>query len=269
GNGIVASYTLSGERNWIVWLSAEQTSAYGRSASPVLAGDVLIAPVSYLYGLDRKTGKILWEAKDVETAYGTPAIVDLGNTPVVVTPTGFAVRASDGKVLAKDLGHLEYASPVADGDTVYFVGPELTAVKLTLAADKLEVNRLFDETLDGEFIASPVLKDGLLFTLTTSALYYVIDAKTGKPLSDPKTLELPPAGDPKPGGPLAYPSPALANGMLYLTNTGGDCLVIAAKQTYEKISRNQLPKGSQACPVFAGKQLFIRSGDELLCIQTR
>ncbi|MDB5333111.1 MAG: Pyrrolo-quinoline quinone repeat-containing protein [Phycisphaerales bacterium] len=53
GNGIVASYTLSGERNWIVWLSAEQTSAYGRSASPMLAGEVLIAPVSDLYGLDR------------------------------------------------------------------------------------------------------------------------------------------------------------------------------------------------------------------------
>ncbi|MDB5333110.1 MAG: hypothetical protein JWP03_4261, partial [Phycisphaerales bacterium] len=73
----------------------------------------------------------------METAYGTPAVVDLGNTPVVVTPTGYAVRASDGKVLAKDLGHLEYASPLADRDTVYFVGPELTAVKLTLAGDKL------------------------------------------------------------------------------------------------------------------------------------
>ncbi|MDB5172108.1 MAG: bamB 5, partial [Phycisphaerales bacterium] len=258
GNGIVASYTLAGERNWIVWVPAEQTTAYGRSASPVLAGDVLIAPASHLHGLDRKTGKVLWEAQDVETAYGTPVVMNLSKTPVVVTPTGFAVRASDGKVLAKDLGHLEYASPIADQDTVYFVGPELTAVKLALAGDKLQVKRLFDETLDGEFIASPVLKDGLLFTLTSGAVYSVIDAKTGKSLSEPKTLELPPAGETKPGGPAAYPSPAFAGGMLYLTNTAGDCLVIAAKGAYEKISRNQLPKGSSACPVFAGKQLFLR-----------
>jgi hypothetical protein len=57
--------------------------------------------------------------------------------------------------------------------------------------------------------------------------------------------------------------------MLYLTNTGGDCLVLAAKGTYEKIARNELPKGSQASPVFAGKQMFARCGEELICIEMR
>jgi outer membrane protein assembly factor BamB len=266
GNGIVASYTLSGQRNWITWLPAEQTSPYGRSSSPILAGDVLIAPMSHLHGIDRKTGKLLWEAKGVESAYGTPVVVDLSGTAMVITPGGFAVRASDGKVLAKDLGSLMYGSPVAEGNTVYFVGPELTAVKLSLAGDKVSVKRLFDENLDGEYMASPVLHDGLLFTITTSAIYVVIDAKTGKPVFEPRTLELLPAGDPKTGAPTVYPSPTLAGGMLYLSNTGGETFVLRAGKAYEEISRNRLPSGCPACPVFAGGQMFLRGETELYCI---
>ncbi|MDB5354240.1 MAG: hypothetical protein JWN24_693 [Phycisphaerales bacterium] len=267
GNGIVASYTLAGERNWITWLPAEPTSPYGRSSSPILAAGVLIAPMSHLHGIDCKTGKVLWEAKEVETAYGTPVTVELNGIATVITPTGFAVRASDGKVLAKDMGSLLYASPVADGDVVYFVGPEFTAVKLSLAGEKLSVQRLFDESLDGEYIASPVLNEGLIHTITSDAIYIVIDAKTGKQVSAPRTLELPPAGDSKPGGPTAYPSPTLAGGMLYLSNTRGETFVIRAGKAYEEVSRNRLPAGSSASPVFAGKQLFVRGDKELYCVE--
>jgi outer membrane protein assembly factor BamB len=267
GNGIVASYTLAGQRNWITWLPAEQTSTYGRSSSPILAGDVLVAPVSHLHGIDRKTGALMWEAKSVPTAYGTPLVIELDKMTTVVTSTGFAVRASDGVILAKNLGSLVYGSPVADGDTVYFVGPELTAVKLSLAGEKVLSKRLFDESLDGEYIASPVLDNGLLHTITSNAIYVVIDAQTGKLVSEPKTLELPPAGDSKPDGPTTYPSPTLAGGMLYLSNTRGETFVIRARKDYEEISRNRLPGGSLACPVFAGKQLFLRGGKELFCIE--
>ncbi len=267
GNGIVASYTLEGRRNWMTWLAAEPTTAYGRSSSPVLAGDVLIAPMSHLHGIDRKTGKLLWEDKEVDSAYGTPVVVDLNGTAIVVTPSGFALRPADGKILAKNLGSLLYGSPVVEGTTVYFVGPELTAVTLSLTGEKLSFKRLFDELLDGEYIASPILNDGLLHTITSSAIYVVIDAKTGKPVVEPKTLELLPAGDSKPGGPTTYPSPALAGGMLYLSNTDGETFVIRAGKTYEEIARNQLPKGSPASPVFAGKQMFLRGAKEVYCIE--
>jgi len=108
----------------------------------------------------------------------------------------------------------------------------------------------------------------IAFTLNSAAVYSVVDAQKGTLVFEPKTLELPPAGEPKTGSPTAYPSPALAGGFLYLANTGGDCLVVAAKRTYEKVARNKLPAGSSACPVIAEKQLLLRSGKELFCIET-
>ena len=229
GNGLVASYTLAGKRNWLVWLSAEQTSPYGRSASPILAGDLLIAPMTYLHGLDRKTGKTLWEAADVDSGYGTPVVVQVDKTPIIVTATGASLRASDGKVLAHDLAYLEYPSPIADGNIVYFIGPELKAQKFHMNGDQLQTTQLFTSTLDGEYIASPVLHDGLLHAITSAAVYSVIDAKTGKTVLGPKTLQLPPAGDPKVAAATVYSSPTIAGKSVYLSNTHGEQFVLSSR----------------------------------------
>jgi outer membrane protein assembly factor BamB len=283
GTGIVASYDLDGNRNWITYLNVEPTSPYGRSAPPRLVGDLLIAPVDVLHALDTKTGKLAWKSPDADSGYGASAVVELPGgggaaaTKLLVTPKGLVVRVKDGKVLAKEVGVVEYASPVAQGDTVYFVAAQCSAVKLSAKGpvgpngpDAVETKELWNTDLDGEFFASPVLYDGFLYTVNKDAVYDVIDAKTGKvALTGP--LQLPPKGEPgEPTGTFAYPSVSLAAGRLFVGNTKGDWEVLdpAARADLKaaQVRLNTLPDGSPASAAFADEQVFIRAGAQLYCI---
>lgn len=286
GTGIVASFDLEGNRNWITYLNVEPTTPYGRSAPPRLVDDLLIAPMDLLHALDARTGKLVWKSPDADSGYGACAVAEVPGgggaagpsaTKVLVTPRGSVVRVKDGKVLAKEVGNVEYASPIAQGDTVYFVAAQCSAVKLSAKGpagpdgpDAVEAKELWTADLDGEFFASPVLHDGFLYTLNKDAVYDVIDAKTGKvALTGP--LQLPPKGEPgEPTGTFAYPSVSLAGGKLFVGNTRGDWEVLdpAARADVKaaQIRLNTLPDGSPASPAFADRQIFIRVGAQLYCI---
>ena len=66
--------------------------------------------------------------------------------------------------------------------------------------------------------------------------------------------------------PLAYASLTLAGKYLFLTNNQGDSVVLEATKEAKLVSKNRLPAGSGAAPVFSGKDMFLRAGDKLYCI---
>src|SRR5439155_12813334 len=71
-NGIVAAVALDGKLKWTGFIDAQPSTAYGRSASPIIVDGRLIISMSNLYALDRKTGRRQWADTDAKSSYGTP-----------------------------------------------------------------------------------------------------------------------------------------------------------------------------------------------------
>ena len=267
GSGIVVCYDLAGRRRWTRYFDLPQMTEEGRSASPVLVGGKLLLSISHLIALDATTGKTLWQAKDAGVSYGTPVCTRAGGVEVVVTPNGDCVRLSDGKILAAGLGGTTHNSPIAHDGVAYFVDVESRAVELPgKVGEKFHCKVLWETELEGEFFSSPVYHDGTVYVVCNEGVLYALDAKTGEVLWK-KELEIPSASG-MPGLEPAniYPSLALADGKLYLSNDTGTTLVLEPGKEYKELSRNLLDEGAGGSPAFAGKQLFVRGGEELYCI---
>lgn len=263
GNGIICAMDLDGKRQWTVGIVADPTTGYGRSSSPILVAGKLIAHVSNLYALDPATGRELWVNTEARSSYGTPTRLKVGEVEVIITPNGDVVRVTDGKSLNSDIGRAIHSSPMPLGDGVVCFGDgTLTALRLNAAFKETEV---WSGMVGGEVFGSPLLHDHTLFMINGAGELFAFDTR-GKDaqeslLKDRKLFE----GEAS-AGPLVYASLTLAGKHLFLTSNKGETVVLEATREARLVSRNRLPAGSGASPVFSGKDLFLRGGDKLYCI---
>lgn len=265
GSGIVACYDLDGRRQWIQAFRLKPNAEYGRAASPVLAGGKLLVSLSCLIALDPKTGQELWRNKDVPELYGTPVAATLSGVEIVVTPSGHVVRVADGRVLAEGLGGLNFASPIVQEGTVYLMQAGAIAQRLSASGDRWEAKPLWEQELEGTFYASALWDKGLIYAVSQLNILFILDAKDGKILV---SKELAPEGAGAPGAlpPNLYPSLALAGDRLYVLNDLGEALVLEPGRVYKELKRCRLGEGHGAAPVFDGKRIYLRSGQNLVCI---
>ncbi len=266
GSGIVGCYDLDGLRQWLVFVDQPPGTLHGRSASPLLAGDKLIVSYHHLIALDAKTGKVAWQNEKVPETYGTPALARVGALDVVLAPSGFAVRLSDGASLGT-VPPLEYASPLVKNAVIYFVGSTTTALELSApTAATLQTKVLWESDLDGTFFASPVCDNDLLFAVNNEGFFFALDARSGKVLLTMEQ-EIPSAAGRNNMPPAnMYPSLCLAGGRLFLSNDIGYTVVIEPGREYKEVCRNRLLEGSGGTPAFSGRRLFVRDGQQILCI---
>ena len=264
GTGIVVCYDLDGSRRWVRHFDIPPATEYGRSASPVLVGDKLLLTLGHLLAVDPSTGKLLWEAKEAMAGYGTPAVAKIGDVDVAITPFGSCVRLSDGRMLTEDVSSLDYNSPIVHEGKVYFVGQVAKAVGLReKGGDAIECKTLWEVELEGEFYASPVYHEGTLYVASNEGKLYALNAKTGETVFG-KQLDIPSAAGMMGMEPAnIYPSLAVAGGSIFVGNATGDMLVLQPGTECKEVSRNILDDGSAACPVFDGRDLFLRGADML------
>ncbi len=261
-NGIVRTIDLDGKPAWIAFIDADQSTGYGRSASPVMIGGKLIVSMTNLYAFDPATGKKLWMNDEAQSTYGTPVGMKIGDLQVIATPAGDIVRADDGKSLAKDIGHSIHPSPLAHDGVVYFTDGGAQSIRVSAAFKDDEV---WSADIEGDVFGSPILHDGVLFVLQGNGDLFAFDANgKGKinPLFEPRQLF--PAADAT--GPIAYPSLTLAGKYLIATSNQGEMVVLEATRAAKEIARNKLADGSGATPAFSGKEIFLRDGGKIVCI---
>lgn len=265
GTGVVVCYDHGGRRRWIRYLDRKVVPDYGRTASPLLAGRKLLVSLGGLSALDPQTGETLWETPQAKPSYGTPAIARIAEVDVAITPNGDCVRVGDGRILATKMGQLEYPSPLVHGRVVYFVGQPAVALKLPeRLADRFQPEKLWEtDELEGEFYASPVYHEGVLYCVSNEGVLYALDARSGK-IVFRKELKIGSAGG-MPGIEPAniYGSLTLAGNVMLLTNDIGETLVLAPDRQYRERSHNYLDKGTGASPVADGKLLLLRGGGKL------
>lgn len=261
-NGIVCAVDLSGKAKWIAFVDARQNTAYGRSSSPILVGGRLIVHMTHLYAFDASSGRQLWVNPESRCAYGTPGHLRQSGADLICTPAGDVVRAEDGKSVNSQIGNASNASPLVQDGLVYFGEKEARAIRL---GAEFKDESVWNGEISSEVFGSPLLHDGLLFTVSGKGELFVFDAaKKGpaQPIVDARPL----FGDEIGAQPIVYASLAIAGKRLYLSSLTGETLVIEATREAKIVARNRLKDGTGASPVFSGKDLFLRDGERLWCI---
>ncbi len=261
-NGIVRAIGLDGKPAWTAFVDAEQCTAYGRASSPIIIAGKLVVHITNLYAFDPATGKRLWAQKDAKSTYGTPAGLAIGGTDLIATSAGDIVRAADGKLLNSEVGKATYSSPIAAGAILYYGDASPVATRLSAAFKDQE---LWTATITGDVFGSPLLHDGILFTVAADGKLYAF-AAAGQGSQTPLIAGRPLFPERDRATPEVYASLALAGQYLFLNSTRGETVVLEATAQAREVARNSLPAGTGASPVFSGKHIFVRDGGKLLCV---
>ncbi len=259
GNGIAACYDLDGNRVWALSVGPPQTpTGWGHSASPILAGGYLITHTNSMKALDPATGEVVWEA-NLPCYWGTSAVTIIEDTPVIITPNGYAVNATDGTILAQKMGVCTYSAPLISDGIVYYSDERQPwrAIKLPETLDPFETEELWQSRPKKDrYYGSPVIHEGIIYGVMRSQFLSALDPATGEILYE-QNLTM--------GKGECYPSPTIAGGLLFVGCDNGDIAVIQPGATFEEVGRNSL-ETSRSCPVFVGGRMYIRGYDNLYCI---
>lgn len=268
GNGIATCFDLDGSRQWIQYLSDPSTTGHGRAASPCLVDGKLVVAAGVVTALDAKTGKVLWKADNVAESCGSLVPATIASAHYIASPTGH-ILASDGSVITKGAGELLYTSPIVSGDRFYFIDGTAFAFDLPkpgAGAGTGKPKKLWSQDLEGEFFASPILHDGLIYTVSNQGKFYVLDAKDGS-LVQSRDLDIANmSGRPGVTAGALYPSLALAGKYLYISNDQGETLVLEPGREFHQIALNNLSDRIAGNLVFVGKKLFLRTRQSVYCI---
>lgn len=274
GTGVVSAYQLDGKRLWSRWLGPDHGSleAYDGApgTSPVLAGGALVVGYKDVLGLDPATGRTLWTAGP-HGEFGNFAVANVGGTAVVFTPAGLAVRASDGQVLARDLGHTYFAGPVLQGDTLLWAGSKTfteeggtwegiaRAYKVSGAGGSASLARLWEVPVHvrDHFYASPLLDGERFLVVGVDGKVASYSARDGRLLVEAK-LQPPVSSE-------IWASPASAGGSWWIPYVDGQLLRIdPATLATQAVIRNE--KGL-AGPTFHGPWVYLRGASSLVAVR--
>lgn len=254
GHGVASCHTLDGGRRWMEFVEGSNIG-FGHASSPVLAGGNLIVHFHDLVALDAASGKPRWR-KELPARHATPTPLRIGETVVLLAPSGTLLRASDGEVLADDLGSMSECSAVLHEGVIFAQGGKTRAWRIpeNVGAEQF-VDPLWEaDSARGRRTPSPVYHDGLLYGVTTAGILDVTDAESGEKVYR-RRLDLK----------NVYSSVTSAGDYLFISDTRGTTIVLKPGREYDEIARNEI-EGFGSSPVFIGARMYIRARKHLYCI---
>lgn len=255
----------------VLWRNETHTDAvpdFFTSMSPIVVDGMCISHLGgkdkgTLLALDLATGKEKWSLSSDGPAYGSPALMSVGDTKQVVVITlksMIGVDASNGKLLWQVPApnarmFFSCATPVIDGDIVYYTGQGhgTKAVKIEKDSDRFTVKTLWSNDDLGTTFNTPVLRDKFLYGISKLGNIFCINAKTGKTawVSEIKLDR--------------FGSVVNAGSVLLALSPNSELVVFQpdskAYTEYARIKVSETP--TQAHPVVSGNQIFIKDSETL------
>ena len=264
----------TGETIWrknIVTENGGQVPDYGLAASPLRVDDKLIVQN---YGTkertvvcyDKRDGRLLWHAVDMEVGYASPVVANFGGERHVVIgarPDVFGLRLEDGVMRwSAPWPILNHERPIAQPVLIGTNRVLFSAAYLT-GATLFEVNRTGDTYAVKEVwksrklktkFAGAILWQGFLYGLDEDILT-CLDAETG----EQKWKD----------GRYGYGQLVLASGQLIVLCGNGDlALVKATPERLVELSRFPAIHGKTwNYPAVAGGRLLVRNLAEMACFE--
>ena len=253
----------------------EKHMSFGEGASPYLYKDRIFVlwdheGDSYLYAIDKKTGKNVWKLeRDERTSWSSPFVVEANGKTQVITSATTNIRSNDfetGELLWTSTGLTRNVIPVPviEDKIVYvmsgFRGAAMQAIDLNKAkGDITETDAIvWKYDIETPYTPNPVLMDGKLYFLRVNNGYMsCLDAKTGEVHYMKQKLE---------GISTIFSSPTAVSDRIYIA-AKDICLVIKAGEKFEIIASNPLEDNFHASPVIVGNQLILRGFKSLYCFE--
>jgi outer membrane protein assembly factor BamB len=264
--GLCACYDLQGRQKWIRIVETAQDEEHF-SSSPIFVGNRIILSWGCLLALDAKDGRTLWKAADAKPSHGTPAIAKISGEDVAITPAGDIVRLVDGEILCTGLFKSVYTTPLVEGNVLYVIDAKSRALELPAKAVKgMRLKEVWKTRLRGTFMASPIYRDGLLYTIENlKCRLHVLDAKTGQVLTTDKLEPGVRIGGLAPAK-YAYASPAAAGNNIFFFDDAGNTAVLALSRKYSPVRLNKLEDAIVGTPFFFKDKIIVRGSQSVYCL---
>ncbi|NEW81306.1 MAG: PQQ-binding-like beta-propeller repeat protein [Mariniphaga sp.] len=261
----------------------------GTGSSPIIYKDFLIVHYEgtdqqFIVALNKKTGETVWRADRPKEcydalqpigkkAYVTPIVINVNGNDLLIS-NGAAVCCAYDVLTGKEVWRVvqgedsTIAMPLFEDGTVFFytsfVSPadgekyiELMAVDPKGTGDITKTNVLWRFKSPILQLLTPLLKDGIIYTVDTRNNLIAIDAKTGTALYTKRLKN------------KYNSSPVYADGRVYFTSVKGETLVLKAGRTLEILAENQLTGELYATPAIVGNSMIIRNTNSLYRIGTK
>jgi len=250
---------------------------FGEGSSPALYGDKIIvlwdhSGDSFLYVLDKKTGKDVWKvARDEETSWSTPIVIEVDGRPQVVTSATKLIRSYDFETgeLIWQCGGLTrnvIPTPMVEDGLLYvmsgFRGNAMLAIRLAGAKGDITGTNAIVWSYDGK--ETPYTPCGLLYgdklylLRSNNGILSCFNIKTGEPYYTGQRMES--------FGNL-YTSPVGARDRVYILSQKGTMFVVAHGSEFKILAQNTLEDNFHASPAVVDNQMFLRGFENLYCIE--
>lgn len=249
---------------------------WGFAGSPIVYGDWLIVQPGgenerSIVALDRQTGREIWRSLNDEAGYCTPVIHRAHDQDELIcwTPSHLrCLEARTGNLLWSHPYEITYgvsiAKPIVHEGLVlvagYWHGSKAIALGETPTGARLawEENRF----LRG-LMSQPLYRDGFVYLLDKQYGLTCFELKTGKKLWDDKN-QMTPRGR-NPHASLVWLGDA--DRAIILNEEGELILARLNPQGYDERSRARITGFTWAHPAFAGKHVFARTDEEIVCVR--
>lgn len=289
--GILSCYDADAGK--LLWRNEDyrgSTPRFATASSPILTAGLCIAQLGgqddgVMVAYDLATGDQTWIWAGDTPSYGSPVLMHVGGTQVIAAPTEqnmVAINVADGRLLWQvpfTQGRYNAATPIIDGQTLIYALQGTTAEKLTLTADGIETEQLWNNSDATVVFNSPVLKDGLIFGLSGTNSIFCVRADTGEMAwTAPLDAGAPAAPSPRPkeeagtgrrgrggGGRGGFGSIVDAGSVLFALAPAGRLVVFEpSDKEFKQVASYQVAAGSAyAYPVIAGNRVFVKDAEAL------
>lgn len=265
--------THKGTEAWKTDLGAF-VSQHGGGNSPIVVGDMVLVgddqegKASYLFGVDRMTGKVQWKTprKTAKFSAATPVIFhgENGQDTAVFDSQAEGMAGIDpktGKVVwqVKDIfDSRTVGSPTAGGGLLFATcgegpgGHVLMAIKPGADGEAAIAWKVKRET---PYVPTPLVKGDMLFYWSDRGMVTCAHAATGEVIWQ----------DHVPGS--YFSSPICAGNTLFNVTKNGEVVAVSAGGKFELLGKTPLNEKCHATPAISGNRMFVRTYTRLYCIK--
>lgn len=280
-DGTVTALDYTGN---LIWKNSDVKffSIHGLGASPMLADGQVIMPFdgssrtesklgfkipwenAVILSLDASTGDVRWKGKRGKSRVGhvTPILIDKTK---LITSGGDRVQCFDVKTGKRiwsiySRGEGVTPSPVFGNGLLFtssgFEEPTIRAIRLGGKGDVTETHIAWEQKKGVPVLASPLLVEPYLYTITRDNILHCIEAANGKVVWRERLQGIHSA------------SPVYADGRIYILSEEGVTRVIRPGDKYDEIARNELGEKCAASMAVSQGHFYIRSDKHLYAIGT-
>jgi outer membrane protein assembly factor BamB len=285
--GSLGTACINTSNGSIVWKRTDFKCKHvqGPASSPILYKNLLIlhfegTDVRYIVALDKSNGNIIWKTdRPAEPyallpeigrkAYITPIIINVKGSDMLISNGSAVCIAYDpdnGKEIWRVVDGAEstIAMPVTEKGILYwYTGftensngkfTEFIAVNPDGKGDITGTNILWKkkEELSRNQCLTPVIKDGLIYTVNTRNTMMCIDAATGKEVWSTHVTSNYDA------------SPLFIDGNIWFFSVKGEVLTLKAGRKYDVVAKSQMDSGIWATPAILRNSVILRT-QKYLC----